>query len=201
MSESPEATSESAGEGVAVTGVRLSQIVSVTQSPATYRIGPGGGGGNWCPGVMRQCWSRVLQPRIRTESAREGVAVTGVRLSQIVSVTQSPATYRIGPGGRGGSWCPGVMQSCPSQNCYHTRNNSTTQRAPGGPPSPPRRPYPLAYGSRSPFLLHRSCSIARESLSHGSRSFDSAFRRCSSIVVFDRSRLAASSRVDVSRGH
>ena len=36
MSESPQATSESAGEGVAVTGARLSQIVSVTQSPTTY---------------------------------------------------------------------------------------------------------------------------------------------------------------------
>jgi len=41
MSESPPATSESAGEGVAVTGARMSRAVSVTQTPHTYGIGWG----------------------------------------------------------------------------------------------------------------------------------------------------------------
>ena len=36
MSEVAKPPSESAGEGVAVTGVRVSKIVSVTQSPTTY---------------------------------------------------------------------------------------------------------------------------------------------------------------------
>jgi len=72
MSESPEATSESAGEGVAETVARLSQIHRFDHKTQIYRIGPG------------EC------------------GPIGARLSQIVSVTQPlPHTYGIGWGGRG----------------------------------------------------------------------------------------------------
>jgi len=78
MSESPQATRESAGEGVAVTGARVSCGRIHARSTDLYeRIGP-------------------------------EVAVSRVRVSQIISVTQSSATYRIGPGGCGGNWCPAV---------------------------------------------------------------------------------------------
>ena len=107
MSESPPATRESAGEGVAVTGVRVScgRLGHTTTTHVRERIGWGGCGGNrcpgtaescllrgyrrmriregvtkWCPGVVRSCSSRFSQPCSRTESVGEDVAETCVRL-------------------------------------------------------------------------------------------------------------------------
>ena len=47
--------------------------------------------------------------KLPSESAREGVAERGTRLSQVVSVTP-PRTYGIGPGGCDGTECPAVAE-------------------------------------------------------------------------------------------
>lgn len=69
----------------------------------------------------------------------------------------------------------------------------------------------VLYGSKWFSYFHRRVRKRKEnapfairavlSQSLGSSSFDSALRRCSSIVVFEMSSSAASSRVDTPRGH
>ena len=69
MSEGAKRPSESAGEGVAVTGVRVSQIVSVIQSVPPYRIGPRGRGevASGCRTVVS-----ITRPLTRTRANRPG---------------------------------------------------------------------------------------------------------------------------------
>ena len=73
MSEGAKRPSESAGEGVAVTGARVScgRLGHTVTVHVRERIGPGGCGGNWCPGVGRSCLYRRHHRRI--ESVRERV--------------------------------------------------------------------------------------------------------------------------------
>ena len=65
MSESPQATSESAGEGVAVSGARVSQVVSIILPQHTYRIGWGGCGGNWCLATVESYCLQSYRMRTR----------------------------------------------------------------------------------------------------------------------------------------
>ena len=105
MSEGAKRPSESAGEGVAVTGARLSQrrLSHTITTHVRERIGSGG----------------------------RGEVVSGCRA--VVSVTRSPTTYRIGPGGCGYKLCPEATQSSRSHD-HHTRTGS----AGGGRPEPSR---------------------------------------------------------------
>ena len=128
MSESPPATRESAGEGVAAKCVRVPGAVSVIHPPAAYASESAR------EGVAAKCvrvpWAvSVIHPpaAYASESAGEGVAAKCVRVPWAVSVTRSPTTYRIGWGGCGCKVCPAVARSCSSQNCYHTRIESTEE--------------------------------------------------------------------------
>ena len=74
MSEGAKRPSESAGEGVAVTGVRLLQVVSFTQPLSrAYRIG-WGGRGKLVPGSHDAVSITSFTPADLSGSAGEGAA-------------------------------------------------------------------------------------------------------------------------------
>ena len=82
ISESPQATSESAGEGVAERSVRVSRgRVHHTLTATSVRNRLGRVWPNWCPDVARSCSSHSHY-HTRIGSAGEGVAERSVRVSR-----------------------------------------------------------------------------------------------------------------------
>ena len=83
MSEGAKRPSESAGEGVAVTGARQShgRLGHTTIIHVRERIGWGGCGGNWCPAIAESsCPCSHFHERI--ELVGEEVAVRSARVSR-----------------------------------------------------------------------------------------------------------------------
>ena len=110
MSESPVATRESVGEGVAGSGVRVSQNCRIDHKATNCvceRIG-WRGLTTWRPEVVRSC-SSPNSHSDRTESAGEGVAGSGVRVPQSCRVDHKAELKRR----------PSVSESCSLRLLQH----------------------------------------------------------------------------------
>ena len=118
MSESPQATSESAGEGVAVTGARVSCGRIHARSTDLYeRIGWGG-----CGEVVSGCHGVVLLTQshmYRIGPGGCGEVVSGCH--GVVTVTAVPSAYASESVGEGvAKWCPEVVTSSRYPRCVRT---------------------------------------------------------------------------------
>jgi len=103
MSEGAKRPSESAGEGVAVTGVRVSRGRIHARSTDLYeRIGWGGCGGNWCPGVADRLGHTVTSNvqnrpgRVWRSSARVSCSRVRHRTATTHVITRLPNERRAG---------------------------------------------------------------------------------------------------------
>ena len=152
MSEGAKRPSESAGEGVAVTGVRVSRGRIHARSTDLYeRIGWGGCGGNWCPGVARSSRSQPHEYRIQANRPERAwlKPVSGCRT--VVSITRPLTRTRANrPGGRDRNACPRVVWPWMSRRSLPISAATTERRAVDRRVLPRRERRSESVGERPP---------------------------------------------------